>query len=139
MAILHVEDDEVMRMALQRAARKAGLRHPLHAARDGVEALASLRGEGRPALPMPRCLLLDLNLPRMDGLELLRELRGDPLLAATPVYVLSTSSSCEDVRAAFAHHVAGYFVKARFGTDFGPLIAWLEAAFELGELPEPGD
>lgn len=134
--ILLVEDDEVMRMAIRRAFAKAGVPHPLLEARDGLEALEILRGTAKqPALARPLCLLLDLNMPRMNGIELLQELRRDAQLRSAVVFVLSTSSAEEDIRAAFEHNVAGYFVKTRVGNNFGRLIEMLQTYLELSQLP----
>ncbi len=134
--ILLVEDDEVMRMAIRRAIAKSGLPHPLLEARDGLEALEMLRGTSeRPPLARPFFLLLDLNMPRMNGIELLQEMRTDPRLQSTVVFVLSTSSAEEDIRAAFGHNVAGYFVKTRVGINFGRLIGMLETYLELSVVP----
>jgi two-component system response regulator len=87
--------------------------HHVHVVGDGVEALKFLRR--RPphaAAPRPDIILLDLNLPRMDGKELLAEIKGDELLLDIPVVVLSSSASPDDINYAYRHHVACYITKS---------------------------
>src|SRR5690606_19526183 len=87
--LLFVDDDPLAEMTLRRAFRRLEVDGPLTIAHDGLEALELLRD---PFFPLDRCLiLLDLNMPRMDGLELLRELEADPVLALVPVVVMTTS------------------------------------------------
>jgi len=111
--ILIVEDDQVCVMAIRRALRKLDLQNPIRVARDGLEALELLRGgAGREPMAAPFVVLLDINMPRMNGHEFLAEIRRDPVLRPLVVFVLSTSDSPEDVRRAYAHNVAGYLLKA---------------------------
>lgn len=110
--LLVVEDDEVDFLVVKRALKKAQFGHPVHHAKDGVEALEMLRG-GVDQLPLPGpvVMLLDYHLPRMSGVELLASLRGDPTLQSIPVFVLTTSDAAADKAAAWRHNVAGYLVK----------------------------
>ena len=95
--ILLVDDDAVDVMNVQRAFKRNNILNPLYVASDGLEALATLRGEGREKIPGERRLiLLDLNMPRMNGLEFLRELREDPDLRHLTVVVLTTSDDLDD-------------------------------------------
>ena len=107
--LLLVEDDRVEVMTLKRALMRAGIRHTLLEARNGVEALQLLR-EGRMTAE-PQVVLADVNMPLMGGLEFLGELRRDPQLSHTVVAMLTTSQAESDVRAAHGLNVAGYFVK----------------------------
>jgi CheY-like chemotaxis protein len=134
--ILLVEDDDVDVMSVRRAfvARKVG--HALTVARDGREALAILRAEeGRPAWRAPYVILLDLNLPLMNGLEFLAELRRDGEHQRAVVFVLTTSEADRDRRAAYDQHVAGYVVKSTLGHDFGPMVDLLNAYLRVVSLP----
>jgi CheY-like chemotaxis protein len=131
--IFLVEDDEVDVMNVKRAFDKNHITNPLFVAGDGVEALAKLRsGE----IPMGRrIVLLDLNMPRMNGIEFLRELRKDPELASTPVVVLTTSNNDRDKVEAYDLNVAGYLVKPVTFSDFCELMAILNKYWTLSEVP----
>jgi CheY-like chemotaxis protein len=130
--ILLVEDDEVDIINVQRAFAKNHITNPLYVARNGLEALAMLRG-GMPK--SRRIVLLDLNMPRMNGIEFLRELRGDPELAATPVVVLTTSNDDRDKIDAYRLNVAGYLLKPVTFSDFSELMVTLNKYWTLVELP----
>ena len=130
--ILLVEDDEVDVMNVQRAFAKNHIANPLFVARNGLEALDMLRGD------MPkgrRIVLLDLNMPRMSGIEFLRELRTDPELCATPVVVLTTSNNDRDKIDAYRLNVAGYLVKPVTFSEFSDLMVTLNKYWTLVELP----
>jgi CheY-like chemotaxis protein len=133
--ILLVDDDEVDVMGIRRALRGSNLAGPLHVARHGLEALAKLRGERGPALTGPCVILLDINMPRMNGVEFLQELRADPVLGRAIVFVLTTSASPDDRTAAYAQNVAGYITKDKAGNDFLGVVRLLEAYAEIVEMP----
>src|SRR5690242_17318134 len=107
--ILLVEDDEVDVENVRRAFKRAHITSPLWIATDGEEALRLLRGQEFPA--RRRLVLLDLNLPKMNGIELLREIRRDPTLRRLTVVVLTTSNEECDRTEAFGFNVAGYLLK----------------------------
>ena len=117
--ILLVEDDRVDVMTVQRALKKNGATNPLHIARTGVDALAMLRGAGQPKLdPPPALILLDLNLPKMSGIEFLQEIRTDPELSSLKVIVLTSSNEPGDKAAAFKYEVEDYIVKPHSFDEF---------------------
>ncbi len=135
--ILLVEDDEVDRMAIRRAFRDLKIANPIIEAVDGIEALQRLRGEGDfDPVPAPCLMLLDLNMPRMGGIELLEVLRSDPALRRMVVFVMTTSSAEEDRLHAYDKNVAGYVVKHRIGQDFLDSIAMLQAYWRVVEFPD---
>jgi len=122
--ILLVEDDRVDIMTVQRALRKTNISNPLYVARTGVEALGMLRGDGFPRIePTPSLILLDLNLPKMGGIEFLKELRADPLLQSMQVKVLTSSNEPGDRAAAFKYEVDDYIVKPHSFDEFSKAIA----------------
>lgn len=134
--VLLVEDNDVDREAVRRAFRQHRIANPIHAARDGLEALEVLRGDvERRALRRPYVVLLDLNMPRMDGIELLRELRADPALRDSVVFVLTTSKADEDRTAAYDLNVAGYICKSDVGTGFIRLVELLDHYWRVVVLP----
>lgn len=107
--ILLVEDDDVDVMNVRRAFQRNNITNPIHVASNGLEALQLLRSGQVPA--DRRLILLDLNMPKMNGIEFLRELRADPDLCHLPVVVLSTSDHEDDKTSAYRLNVAGYMVK----------------------------
>lgn len=134
--VLLVDDDEVDVLLLREAFEANGIANPLHVARDGVEGLEMLRGDpGHPPVPRPNLILLDLNMPRMNGIEFLQELRDDPKLHDSVVFVLTTSDDERDRLAAYDHLVAGYIVKADVGDDFGHLIRLFKEFTHTVKLP----
>jgi CheY-like chemotaxis protein len=131
--ILLVEDDQIDVMNVKRAFEKNKITNPLYVAGDGVEALAELRGNRVPR--MRRIVLLDLNMPRMNGIEFLRELRADPDLQHTPVIVLTTSNDERDKIEAYNLNVAGYLLKPVTFINFVEVMATLNKYWTLVELP----
>jgi CheY-like chemotaxis protein len=106
--VLLVDDDEVDVMTVRRAFEKNHMTNPVFVASNGIEALELLRsGKIGPR----RIVLLDLNMPKMNGIEFLAALRADPALTSTAVVVLTTSNEERDKVSAWSKHVAGYLVK----------------------------
>jgi CheY-like chemotaxis protein len=135
-SVLLVDDDDVDVMAVKRAFRKAKIANPLFVARDGVEALAMLRGEdGHDPVPRPYIIILDLNMPRMDGLEFLTEIRADPEHRGAVVFVLTTSKADEDRAASYDKNVAGYIVKSDVGEGFLNVTSLLDSYWRVVLLP----
>jgi len=134
--MLLVDDDDGDAKAVQRAFLRARIANPFYRAIDGIDALDILRGEnGKTALPSPRLLLVDLNMPRMNGIELVAELRADPALQPLVVFILTTSHREEDMAAAYDLHVAGYILKEKAGEDFLRLTALIDNYWRIVELP----
>lgn len=134
--ILLVEDNEVDIEAVRRAFKKHKIANPVIVARDGLEALKFMRGEAPSELRPPFLVLLDLNLPRMSGLEFLEAVRDDERLSSTIVFVLTTSKSDEDKTASYGKHVAGYMVKDNVGEDFMKLVTMLGSYWRVIEFPD---
>ncbi|WP_322618801.1 response regulator [Deinococcus terrestris] len=110
--ILLVEDSEPDVLLTQEAFEGARVPNRVHVVRDGVEALRFLRREDEHAgAPRPDVILMDINMPRKNGLEVLGEIKADPDLATIPVVMLTTSQSDDDVRGSYARHASGYVVK----------------------------
>lgn len=130
--ILLVDDDEVDVIIVKRAFSTAGVVNKLFIARDGIEALAMLRGNEIPS--QRRVVLLDINMPRMNGIELLREIRADPALRALSVIVMTTSTEERDRVDAFKLNVAGYIVKPVTFHAFMETMAMLNKYWTLMEL-----
>jgi CheY-like chemotaxis protein len=133
--ILLVEDDDIDAEAIQRAFKKYRIANPLTRVADGIEALKFLRGEGVEQLTRPYIVLLDLNMPRMNGIEFLQELRRDVKLTDSVVFILTTSNDERDKTAAYSEHVSGYIVKSQVGEDFTRLIELMDCYWRVVELP----
>jgi CheY-like chemotaxis protein len=112
-AVLIVDDDRVDVKAIQRALRATGVRHRAFEARDGVEALEMLGVEGDSAVVRSPCLVvLDLNMPRMNGLEFLQAVRGTRRYESLRVLVLTTSDAKQDRQAASSYRPVDYVTKS---------------------------
>jgi len=138
MNVLLVEDDEVDIMNVKRAFKKGNVTNPLYIANNGLEALELLRGENSnsPLVPTQRRLiLLDLNMPRMNGIEFLQALRADPELKQTPVVVLTTSNADRDRTDAYSLNVAGYLIKPVVFAVFVELMVTLNKYWASCEMP----
>jgi len=135
--ILLVEDDSVDVMNVQRAFKKNNIFNPLNIAYNGVEALNMLRGTNGIAKinPLPRIILLDINMPKMNGLEFLKELRSDPILKAITVFVMTTSNDDTDKIEAYNLNAAGYILKPLSFEKFVNAISILNNYWKLCEQP----
>lgn len=133
---LVVDDDEIDVELLQRAFRKLKIANPVVRATDGLDALDVLRGTGgREKLRPPYIVLLDINMPRMSGLEFLDELRQDDDLRRTIVFVLTTSDDDADIFKSYEKNISGYVVKARAGRSFEEALSMLDHYWKVVELP----
>ncbi len=135
--ILLVEDDEVDVMNVQRAFKKNNILNPLTIAYNGVDALDKLRGtnNAQKITPVPRIILLDINMPKMNGLEFLKELRKDPVLHNISVFVMTTSNDDKDRFEAYNYNVAGYVIKPITFENFVAAVSILNNFWQLCEQP----
>lgn len=135
--ILLVEDDEVDIMNVQRAFKKNNINNPLFIARNGLEAMDALKGKNPElVVPSPRIILLDINMPKMGGIEFLSEIRKNAELRATSVFVMTTSNEESDKIAAYDLNVAGYIVKPLSFEGFTSAVAILNHYWHLCEMPQ---
>jgi CheY-like chemotaxis protein len=136
LTILLVEDDDGDAKAVQRAFASANIANPIIRAIDGIDALDILRGRNGRAKPnTPHIMLVDLNMPRMSGIELVRTLRADQALQQSVVFMLTTSKRDEDKAAAYELNVAGYILKEVAGEDFLRLVRLVDSYCRIVELP----
>lgn len=130
--VLLVDDDEVDVMGVKRAFTSARIANPVVVARDGMEALEKLRAN---EIPRPYVILLDLNMPRMNGIEFLDVIRADENFRDSVVFVLTTSRAEKDKWSAYQRNVAGYIVKENVGEEFIDAISLLDIYWRIVELP----
>jgi CheY-like chemotaxis protein len=132
---LLAEDDDVDAMIIQRALNELKVANKLVRKVNGEDALEYLRGEGN---QKPCIILLDLNMPRMNGFEFLKKLKADDVLKKIPVVVLTISEEYEDVVESFGLGAAGYIVKAIDYKQFVEAIRTLDMYWTLSRLPNTG-
>ena len=128
--ILLVEDDEVDIMNVQRAFKKNNITNPLYIAHNGLEALDMLRNK---IVPVPQIIILDINMPQMNGIEFLQELRNDENLKHLSVFVMTTSNEDSDKLNAYNLNVAGYILKPLSFEKFIASVATLNSYWKLCE------
>ncbi|WP_333771477.1 response regulator [Streptomyces sp. IBSBF 2435] len=124
--VLLVEDDDADALLIEEALLERGTARAVQRATDGISALAHLRD---PANPRPDLLVLDLNMPRMNGRELLAVLKTDPVLATVPVVVLTTSSAPDDITSAYREHANAYVTKPVNLDDFNRAVQGIDDFF----------
>lgn len=136
LTILLVEDDDVAAESVTRGLARMGLSVPVVWAEDGAVALQVLNGvHPQWRAPRPRVVLLDLNMPRMNGFEFLQHLRADPVLNDEVVFVLTTSDADTDRTRAYHEQIAGYMVKGAVGPQFARLAQLLQCYGSAVRLP----
>lgn len=129
--ILLVEDDEVDVMNVKRAFTKNNIKNELFVAGNGVEALDMLRST---IIPLPRIIILDINMPKMNGIEFLKILRDDESLKNISVFVMTTSNEDSDKINAYNLNVAGYILKPLSFEKFITSVATLNNFWSLCEM-----
>lgn len=133
---LVVDDDEIDVEVLLRAFRRLKIANPVVRAHDGLDALDVLRGTGgREKLEPPYIILLDINMPRMSGLELLEEIRRDDELRRAVIFMLTTSDDERDILTSYERNISGYVVKSKAGKSFEEALAMLDHYWKVVELP----
>jgi CheY-like chemotaxis protein len=134
--ILLVEDDNVDVMAVERALKDLKIKNQLVSTANGEEALGYLKNNGN---KKPCIILLDLNTPKMNGIEFLKIVKADKTLKKIPVIVLTTSSQEQDIAECFKLSVAGYIVKSIDYANFAKAISTINLYWTLSKLPSNGD
>lgn len=133
--ILLVEDDEVDVMNVRRAFKKNNINNPLFVANNGLEALKHLREGLEKGDQVFKIILLDINMPKMNGIEFLHEVRKDHQLKSLSIFVMTTSDEEKDKVAAYDLNVAGYILKPLSFENFVSAVAVLNHYWQLCEHP----
>lgn len=132
---LIVDDDKISVMAMQRAMRKLKIVNETHVCTDGQHALEFLETEvDKSGVLPPYIVTLDLNMPRMGGLEFLDAVRGNPDLSRMVIFVFTTSDTPQDIQSAYAHHVAGYVIKENPSDTLNAALDMLDSYARIVEL-----
>ncbi|MCE2613997.1 response regulator [Flavobacteriaceae bacterium D16] len=133
MNILFIEDDLIETMKLQRTIAKLQLKHKIREAKNGEEALAVLKDGST----LPDIILLDLNMPRMNGLEFLKILKEDEVLKYLPTIILTTSENQADLLEAYRIGIAGYVIKPLKHEDYEAKLKRVMDYWDINELVKP--
>ncbi|MBI1215085.1 MAG: response regulator [Alphaproteobacteria bacterium] len=134
--VLVIEDDEIDVEVLRRAFRKNNINNSIYRAKSGVDALEMMRGaKAQERLPKPYILLVDINMPEMDGLEFLNEVRNDNDLKKSIAFILTTSARDTDVARAYDLNAAGYFLK----DNMQELINMFSVYKSINQFPNGGE
>ena len=128
--ILIVDDDSLDVEMFRLSIEKRHFSNPIFRAVDGVEALEILRNQHEIVLERPYIILMDINMPRMNGLECIKEIRNDAQLKDAIIFVMTTSSHETDIYEAYNLNVAGYMVKSDIGKHFFDAINMLDNYFQ---------
>ncbi|MES2779149.1 MAG: response regulator [Bacteroidota bacterium] len=131
--ILLVDDDIVDIMNMKRAFAKKGFQHPLYIAHNGDEAMQMLEQQ---LIPVPHVILLDLNMPKMGGVEFLEIIRKHPAYKHIHVVVLTTSDEDADKFKAHRHNISSYLIKPLSGTEFSEQVDTLNNSWEIVSFPD---
>lgn len=130
--ILVVDDDDADAKAVKRGFSQSNLKYQILRAQDGFEALELLKKTNE----VPHIIILvDINMPKMNGFEFIKELRKEPILKQSIVFALSTSNSEEDKKKAYDLNVAGYITKNKAGKNFENVVKLITDYTNLIELP----
>ncbi|MGK0475273.1 MAG: CheY-like chemotaxis protein [Oleispira sp.] len=130
--LLLIEDDDIDVMTVERSFKKNRIANPIVRAHDGRDALEILQ---KKQINSPYVILLDLQMPRMNGIEFLEALRADKELAQSVVFILTTSKAEEDMIAGYEKNIAGYFLKDDSGDNFIDLINVLDSYWKVVHFP----
>ncbi|MGB5236278.1 MAG: response regulator [Flavobacteriaceae bacterium] len=130
MNILFIEDDAIESLKLHRTITKLGMRHKIQNAHNGEEALAMLNSSDQP----PDLILLDLNMPRMNGIEFLEVLKQDEKLKYLPTIILTTSRNRADLLECFRIGIAGYIIKPLKYAEYESKLKRVLEYWEINEL-----
>lgn len=140
--ILLVEDDDGHARLIERNLRKVNLANPIDRVRDGLEALEYLHNQGafadRCRYSRPRLVLLDINMPRMDGVEVLERIKADEQLRCVPVIMLTSTDNQAEIDRCYSVGASGYVAKPVNIGSLGEKLQRLGMFLEIVELPAVG-
>lgn len=131
-ALFLIEDDDIDALTIERGLKQQNIDNPIIRAYDGQQAIELLEEH---QVPSPYVIVLDLQMPRLNGVEFLKKIRSEDKYKDAVVFVLTTSVSDSDVMETYSQHVAGYFVKDQLGDNFSELINMLSKYWKIVVLP----
>ncbi len=131
---LLVDDDDVDIIGIKRAFKKRNINNTVFRAKDGIEALDILEGSST-KIHKPYMIILDINMPRMNGIEFMKQLRNNPKHKDAIVFVLTTSQYDEDKVNAYSFNIAGYITKSSFGENTDKFLDIIESYLKIVDFP----
>ncbi|MEM7083375.1 MAG: response regulator [Pseudomonadota bacterium] len=134
-SLLLIEDDEIDAMDFMRSIKAHRIANRIVRAHDGLEAWEIITGQSDKEISRPFLIVLDINMPRMNGIEFLRKLRADSKLKNAVVFVLTTSNDEKDRFEAYDLNVAGYMLKSDVGNSFEKAVGLVETYWKVVEFP----
>ena len=135
-SFLLVDDDDVDIIGIKRAFKRRNICNPVHRAKDGIEALEFLSSVDKSkSISKPYLIILDINMPRMNGIEFLEQIRGNSKHKNAIVFVLTTSQYDEDKIKAYSYNIAGYITKSNFGEKTDKFLDIIESYLEIVDFP----
>lgn len=133
--LLMVDDDELDVELFERSLKAQKIANPMYHCENGEDALEFLRHRVRENIKNPLVVLMDINMPKMGGIECVRQIRADDDLKSTIVFILTTSDDDRDVLESYKLNVAGYLVKGKLGDSFVDGVTLLDRFWKVVELP----
>jgi CheY-like chemotaxis protein len=128
-----VEDDDIDYMTIKRSFNSMKIGNPIVRAQDGKEAFDMMINK---EIQTPFIMLLDLQMPRVSGIELLTKIRQTPNIKDTVIFVLTSSADEKDIVSSYQHNVAGYFVKDEVGKEFLEILYLLNGYWKIVHIPK---
>jgi len=128
-----VEDDDIDYMTIKRSFNRMKIANPIVRAQDGKEAFDMMINK---EIKKPFIMLLDLQMPRISGIELLSKIRKTPNIKDTVIFVLTSSADERDIVSSYQHNVAGYFVKDEVGKEFLEILSLLDGYWKIVHIPK---
>ena len=135
--LLMVDDDELDVELFKRSLKAQRIANPMSCCNNGEDALEFLKARNASKNRTPLIVLMDINMPRMNGIECIRKIREDQDLKKTVIFVMTTSEDDRDVLESYKLNVAGYLVKGKLGESFIDGITMLDQYWRVVELPTP--
>lgn len=133
--LFFIDDDEIDILAIKRALKKKNIKNPIFDAKDGQEAWNKLNGIDATPIPTPYIIFLDLNMPKMNGIELLKKIRNTDKFKKIIIFIMTTSDNQRDKDQVYNLNVAGYIIKNSHSGNFDKIAEMIRLYSEIVSMP----